>query len=97
MNEWKDFFDQGRKSRAETEQVLTLKQEVLFVLAKRDQALKPFMAEKMGERIPRLTRKEVDAGHWALWQRPDECNQIIGEWLEGKVFGKVDVGGKAKL
>jgi pimeloyl-ACP methyl ester carboxylesterase len=60
--------------------------EVLFVLAKKDQALKAFMAQKMEERIPNLTRREVDAGHWALWERPEDCNKIIGEWLESKVF-----------
>ncbi|EXJ95503.1 hypothetical protein A1O1_00625 [Capronia coronata CBS 617.96] len=85
MNEWRDFFRSGQKPAA---QAPTIKQEVLFVLATRDQALKPFMAERMGERIPNLTRREVSASHWALWERPEECNRLIGEWLHQKVFDK---------
>ena len=36
----------------------------------------------MGKYIPKLTRREVDAGHWALWQRPDEVNAHIKAWLQ---------------
>ncbi|KIW95899.1 uncharacterized protein Z519_02964 [Cladophialophora bantiana CBS 173.52] len=86
MNEWRDFFGNGKKDLAQAEQDLKLKQEVLFVLSKKDQALQPFMAAKMPERILRLTWAEVDAGHWALWERPEDCNRIIGQWLEEKVF-----------
>ena len=55
---------------------------LLFVLATQDQALKPFMAARMvPERIPRLTRREVEAGHWVLWQKPEEVRAILGEWF----------------
>ncbi|KIX06071.1 uncharacterized protein Z518_04045 [Rhinocladiella mackenziei CBS 650.93] len=86
MNEWRDFFDSGRKSAAQAARDLTLQQEVLFVLATKDQALPAFMAEKMAEKIPKLTRREVSANHWALWERPEDCNRIIGQWLHEKVF-----------
>ena len=86
MNEWRDFFANGTKTDAASKDAMKLKMEVLFVLATKDQALQAFMAAKMGERIPKLTRKEVEAGHWALWERPADCNRIIGEWLEEKVF-----------
>ncbi|OCT53632.1 epoxide hydrolase [Cladophialophora carrionii] len=86
MNEWRDFFANGKKTGPQAQKDLTLPMEVLFVLAKKDQALQAFMAQKMEERIPKLTRREVDAGHWALWERPEDCNKIIGEWLESKVF-----------
>ena len=69
-----------------------VEQEVLFVLATKDQALKPHMAAKMEERIGRLTRREVTAGHWALWEKPEEVNAILKEWFDGVVFG-----GKSKL
>ena len=65
-----------------------MEQECLFVLAKKDQALKPWMASKMGERVKRLTRRDVDAGHWCLWERPEEVNGMIKEWLEEKVWGR---------
>lgn len=97
MDEWTHFFDEGRKSRQDAIRELTFKQEFLFVLATKDQTLKPFMAAKMGERIPNLTRREVNAGHWALWQKPEECNKIIGDWLHEKVFSQASGGGKSKL
>src|SRR5947199_142052 len=47
---------------------------------------------KMEERIDRLTRRQVTAGHWAQWEKPEEVNGILKEWLDGVVFG-----GKSKL
>ncbi len=55
---------------------------VLFIAATKDEALPPSMSRAMDEYIPNLTRKSVDTRHWALWERPDEVNQIIREWLE---------------
>jgi soluble epoxide hydrolase/lipid-phosphate phosphatase len=44
------------------------------------------MSEKMHEFIPKLEKHTVDgAGHWVLWERPDECNDILKNWL-GKVY-----------
>ena len=45
------------------------------------------MSKGMDAYIPRLTRKEVDAGHWALWQRPAEVNEHLKDWFETVVFG----------
>jgi hypothetical protein len=42
--------------------------------------------DEMGKYIPRLTREEVDCGHWALWERAAEVNALVGTWLEEKVF-----------
>ena len=95
MNEWRDFLAKGTKTDSRPKDSMKLKMEVLFVLAKKDQALPAFMAAKMEERIPQLTRREVDAGHWALWERPADCNKIIGEWLEKKVFPSL--GRESKL
>ena len=41
------------------------------------------MSQNMEHFIPQLTRKEVKCGHWALWERAEEVNRIIGEWLDG--------------
>lgn len=82
LNDMKVFFDNGKNLDPE----LGIKQETFFLLANKDQALRPWMAAKMAERIPRLTRREVDAGHWCLWERPEEVNKMIGEWLKTKVF-----------
>ena len=53
----------------------------LFISASKDGALPPDMSNGMGKLVPYLTRREVDAGHWALWERAEEVNAILGEWL----------------
>ena len=60
----------------------TIDVPVLFVQATNDLALPPSLSEGMERFIPHLTRKEVEAGHWALWQKPAEVNGMLGEWLE---------------
>jgi pimeloyl-ACP methyl ester carboxylesterase len=78
------FFDGGK----DLGKKIGIEQEALFVLATKDVALQPWMAKKMGNSIPRLTRREVEAGHWCLWEKPEEVNGFIGEWLRSKVFNE---------
>jgi pimeloyl-ACP methyl ester carboxylesterase len=82
LDDMRVFFDGGK----DTGRRVNVEQESFFLLAKKDLALQEWMAEKMGQRIPRLTRKSVDAGHWCMWERPQEVNELIGEWLKTKVF-----------
>lgn len=65
----------------------TLTQPLLFIAASRDKALLPSMSKNMDKVVPQLTRDEVDAEHWAHWQKAEECNRIIKGWFEGVVFG----------
>jgi soluble epoxide hydrolase/lipid-phosphate phosphatase len=44
--------------------------------------LKPEMSKSMDKLIPKLTRGEVKATHWALTQKPEEVNKLIRQWLE---------------
>lgn len=44
------------------------------------------MAKLMDKAVPKLTRREVPAGHWALWQTAEQTNGYIQEWFEGVVF-----------
>lgn len=83
-DEWTGWFESGKRGGEGPR----IEQETLFVLATRDNALKPFMAAKMGERISRLTRREVVGGHWILWQKSEECNRVLREWFEEKVEGR---------
>jgi pimeloyl-ACP methyl ester carboxylesterase len=83
-DEWVGWFESGKKGGEGPR----IEQETLFVLATKDQALQSFMAGKMGERIPKLTRREVGGGHWILWQKSEECNKVLREWFEEKVEGK---------
>lgn len=41
----------------------------------------------MDTAVPKLTRREVPAGHWALWQTAEQTNNHIKEWIEGVVLG----------
>jgi soluble epoxide hydrolase/lipid-phosphate phosphatase len=58
----------------------------LFIAATTDAVLKPEMAERMGRNFSNLTKKSVEAGHWALWEKPDDVNAILKDWLETQVF-----------
>ncbi|RAL14826.1 alpha/beta fold hydrolase [Aspergillus homomorphus CBS 101889] len=61
---------------------------LLFVQALKDPALPPHRGGGMTKTIPHLTYKHVNTGHWALWQKPQEVNEIIAWWLEEVVFGR---------
>ncbi|KAJ5120711.1 uncharacterized protein N7515_010099 [Penicillium bovifimosum] len=58
----------------------------LFIQALRDQALPPHLGKSMAKQLPRLTLKQVDTSHWALWEKPDEVNAILATWLKDHVF-----------
>ena len=62
---------------------------VLFIQALRDSALPPHLGKAMGKHIPKLTMKQVDTAHWALWEKPQELNEIIAEWLQSVVFTRL--------
>lgn len=70
----------------------TIEVPVLFIMATKDVALRPELSVGMEKHLPNLTRDEVETGHWALWQKPAEVNDILNRWFEGVVFG-----GKLKL
>ncbi|OQE27268.1 hypothetical protein PENSTE_c004G05071 [Penicillium steckii] len=59
---------------------------VLFIQALRDPALPPHLGKSMNKHIPDLTLRQVDTAHWALWEKPEEVNLILQEWLKGVVF-----------
>ncbi|KAK0389371.1 hypothetical protein NLU13_2946 [Sarocladium strictum] len=64
-----------------------LNMPVLYIGATYDTALPPIMSKGMDAVVAegKLTRGEVKATHWALWQAADDVNRIMGEWL-GKVL-----------
>lgn len=78
---WKDDLDLIRMGRT------TVEQPTLFIQAIRDSVFIPAMMSKMKENIPKLTVKQVDANHWALWEKPAECNAILEQWLKEFVLG----------
>lgn len=54
---------------------------VLFILATQDAALPESMSKGMEANLPHLTRRTVEASHWALWQKPTEVNDHITKFL----------------
>ena len=65
----------------------TIDVPILFILASRDMALRPEMSVQMNNYLPQLTRREVNTGHWALWEKPEEVNDHIKQWMGEVVFG----------
>jgi hypothetical protein len=39
------------------------------------------MSAGMDRFFKHLTREQVDANHWALWEAAEEVNNIIAAWL----------------
>ncbi|KAI4720615.1 hypothetical protein E4T48_03138 [Aureobasidium sp. EXF-10727] len=68
-----------------------VKQPVLFISGKLDAVLTPEMSTGMEAFIPFLRRREVETGHWALTQAPEEVNKIVEEWFIEVVFGAKSV------
>lgn len=63
----------------------------LFIAASKDIALPPAMSMGMEDHFEDLTRGEVEASHWALWEAADEVNRTVGEWLEKKQPAKASL------
>ncbi|KAG2216779.1 hypothetical protein INT45_003793 [Circinella minor] len=54
----------------------------LMVTADGDAALPPALTHGMENYIPQLERGAITgAGHWVLWEKPDECNAYLKNWL----------------
>lgn len=61
-----------------------IKCPTLFVRALGDTIVTDELANAMGANVPEFTAKNVDASHWLLWQKPEEVNGIVSEWMQGQ-------------
>jgi soluble epoxide hydrolase/lipid-phosphate phosphatase len=68
----------------EVEDGIKIKCPTLFVRALGDTIVTDELVGKMGPNVPEFTAKEVNASHWLLWERPEEVNGIITEWMQGQ-------------
>ncbi|RDW65207.1 hypothetical protein BP5796_09899 [Coleophoma crateriformis] len=59
----------------------------LYIAGKRDSALPPKMSEGMERWFRSLTKGEVNAGHWALWEQSEAVNRYLREFLAGQISG----------
>lgn len=83
-------------AKLQKEKGLKVKPPTLYLGASRDVALPPRMARGMELNFESLKMAQVDGGHWILIQKAEECNKIIGEYLE-EVVKEGDAGTKSKI
>lgn len=63
-----------------------IEKPALMVSADKDKALPPSMTKRMDKFIPDLELHVVKGcGHWILWEKPDESNEFLKDFL-----GRVD-------
>lgn len=85
---WKEERELAEK------QHLEIAMPSLFIAAARDEALPPALSVGMERYVPKLSRREVDSGHWALWETSSQVNEMIGEWLRANVSSEASSGGE---
>jgi pimeloyl-ACP methyl ester carboxylesterase len=51
----------------------------LLIVPTRDRCVRPQLTSQVGRYVPNLERVELDAGHWAMWSRPDEVAELIAD------------------
>jgi soluble epoxide hydrolase/lipid-phosphate phosphatase len=83
LNWYRTFETNVREEVALAERGAKIECPTMFVQATRDGALPPKMAAGMDAHFDnKLVRREVEASHWALWEKSAECNEYIKEWVE---------------
>ena len=71
----------------------TIEIPTLFIQAAKDAALPPALSVGMEKYFSYLTKRNVQTSHWALWEAPEQLNDMIKHWLEATAFA----GGKSSL
>ncbi|CZR61382.1 related to epoxide hydrolase [Phialocephala subalpina] len=82
---------EDEKELAESGEPVRFEMPFLFITAKKDAALPPSLSEGMERSFRSLTRGQVDATHWALWEKPAEINQYLEEFLVGQIGRKASL------
>lgn len=63
-----------------------IEQDVLHILTKRDRVFDAETCRATESGFKKLTKKEIDADHWALWEKPQVINDVLTQWLREVVF-----------
>ncbi|KAF8984194.1 Alpha/Beta hydrolase protein [Cyathus striatus] len=76
----------NKDDEAVPEENYKLNMPTLFVATLKDYICLPSTNEATLRRFcDDLTVKEIDASHWVMFEKPDELNQVLGEFLADKV------------
>ncbi|KAL0939946.1 putative epoxide hydrolase [Colletotrichum truncatum] len=67
-------------------------QPALYIGGSLDTALPPILSTGMETYFDSLSRGEVNGTHWVMWEKPEEVNSFVGNWLTGSVLGNLTVG-----
>jgi microsomal epoxide hydrolase/non-specific protein-tyrosine kinase len=60
--------------------------EALWIGAENDLFLPPEGADDMEKIVPNVEKKIIaDCGHWVMWEKPEELNSMLVEWLLRKM------------
>jgi soluble epoxide hydrolase/lipid-phosphate phosphatase len=78
-----NFEDEKEMAAEIAKNGYTFEMPALFIAGSRDEALPPRLSEGMERYFRDLSRGEVNAGHWALWEKPAEVNKFVEDWLKG--------------
>ncbi|KAJ4297439.1 hypothetical protein N0V90_005330 [Kalmusia sp. IMI 367209] len=54
----------------------------LFIPATKDNFMPPELYTNMGQYFEVETVEAVEAGHWAMWEKPDVVNEILRKWID---------------
>lgn len=61
----------------------TVRAPSLWIGAELDLFLPPESADAMNTLVPDLEKHVIaDCGHWVMWEKPDEANALITDWLK---------------
>lgn len=72
-------------------------QPALYIGGSTDPALPPVLSTGMETYFESLSRGVVDGGHWVMWEKPEEVNSLVGNWLTASVFGNSTFGSNLTL
>jgi len=58
---------------------------MLFIRGNKDFALPKSIDDNMDQYFTNISQYEVDGGHWAHWEQPEEVNKYIKEFFVDKI------------
>ncbi|GJC89214.1 bifunctional epoxide hydrolase 2 [Colletotrichum liriopes] len=67
-------------------------QPALYIGGSLDQALPPVLSTGMEAYFDSLSRGVVNGTHWVMWEKPEDVNGYVDNWLTGSVLGNLTVG-----